>query len=223
MASIDIAKLVQESVATSVGSSAQNLCIGVDIDTLTTKLGQVVGEAVYRRSGSSSDSDSDSGSNSGSGSGSNYSWKRVINKGRKGVGAATAGIAAGTTAAGLGVKKYMDNKIAAQQQHAEALRAAAKEKIAAQAQKLSSQSGISGSLKHAGQELKSAGKAKLSEFQGKAQGMGSNLKTIGQQAMDRIKENPKAAAGIAAGTAGAIGAGLAAKKIMAMRKARKAA
>lgn len=184
MASIDIAKLVQESVAVPGGTN-QETFEGVDLDGLNAKMKEVAeasgeynySKATYR-----------AGKRRGEAEGVAKGIKKGV---KKGATAAGIGGVAAATATGLGVKKAMDNKMATHQKHAEVLRQAAKDKLA--------------------------------NLQDKAQGMGSQLKTMGTQALDKIKDNPKAAAGIAAGTAGAVGAGLAAKKLMAMRKAKKSA
>lgn len=226
MASIDIGKLVQESVMTA-GETTQTSEIvqeNLDIDSLTDKLEEAyLSVSQMKKAGKF-------GPAAGAVAGGLRAKNATVNTAKSTAGGAKK--AAGTTAAKVGggaalaagaVYKGMKDKMQTQQKHAEALRSAAKQKIASQAEKLQSQSGVAGSLKHAGSTLKKAGKEKLADAQSRAGGMGAHLKAIGNHAMDKIKENPKAAVGIAAGTAGAVGAGLAAKKLMAMRKVKKAA
>ena len=110
------------------------------------------------------------------------------------------GAAVGASAVGAG-KVLMNRAESQRQAHSEQLRDAAKAKLAAALEK----------TKAARDAAKSGFKDKVVD---KAQSMGSHLKALGSQAMEKVKENPKTALA----TAGVVGAGLAAKKLMSMRK-----
>lgn len=182
MASIDIGKLVQESVmATSIDSGEDKQVAQTSAEIDVKRLDEVLMSKVQEASNLPVPSTGTTGT----------ALQALPSKKKKISGKAIAAGAAGLAAGAGAIKGAMAYKDSKNQSHAEALRQTAKEKLAS--------------------------------AQDKAGSMGSTLKSMGTAAMDKIKENPKAAAGIAAGTAGAIGAGLAAKKLMAMRKAKKAA
>ncbi len=213
MASIDISKLVQESVSNLTSEKSENIeenTVAIDIKKIEEENTRLFQRYVAK--------------------GKALKTAKQKNKDlkTKAIAGATLTGAAGIAAGVIGGK--LDSK-------------------AKHAAELKKMSGVSGSLKNAYSETKRAAKEKLADAHSKASGavsqtsdrvkelasgaqdkvvkagqsMGTHLKSLGKAALEKAKENPKTAAGIAAGTAGAIGAGIAAKKYLAMRKKRKAA